>query len=350
MSSWRFWAVVLVVTFVCGGPRGGAVAGEARVEIELAMERTYIATSQQQWYRLFADLGIDNLRIRKALLGEKAELKTEGAQDSPVYRVTGLLKAGDQLVLPDGKYGLGDGARLAKWLAKLRAEGPQKEGAVAPPFGLDNKQFSAVKTDLRQRVGFSTKDLTPSELLSKLSATMAHRPVVDRLAKKPLDAGEPIEAELQGLTSGTALAYALHGAGLGFEPRQNARNEVEFAVVKPVARQMIWPVGWSLKNEKPRDVLPGLFETLSVDIDDYPLDEALTAIGGKLSVPILYDRYALARQGIDVSKTKVTFQPGKSWYSKVIDKLLHQSGLKGEWRLDDAGKPLLWVTTLKPVR
>ncbi|HJT32891.1 MAG TPA: hypothetical protein VJ783_12695 [Pirellulales bacterium] len=328
----------------------GSAAGQARVEIELATERTFIATSQQQWYRLFTELGIDNLRIRKAFDGEKAETKTAGTKASPVYRVTGLLQAGDVLVLPGGKFGLRDRARLADWLANLRDQGPNQADAPQGPFHLDAGQLAAVNSDLSRRVGIGTTELTPADLLSKLSARLKHPVVVDRLAKTPLADAEPIRTELKSLAAGTALAYALRGAGLGLAPRRNARKQVEYAIIKPAAKQITWPPGWPLEPKKPRDVLPALFETLNVDIDDYPLDEALTAISEKLGAPILYDRYALARQDIDVTKARVTFPPGKSWYYRIIDKLLFQSSLKGEWRLDDAGKPLLWVTTLKPVR
>ncbi|MGH7195145.1 MAG: hypothetical protein ACREJM_16650, partial [Candidatus Saccharimonadales bacterium] len=238
----------------------------------------------------------------------------------------------------------------ARWLAELRSGGPQKADAEKLPFGLDAKQFAEVNAELSRRVGFSTKGLKPAELLSKLSPALAHRLVVDRQVKALLAATEPLGDELQGLATGTALAYTLSQSGLGLQPRLDARKRVEYAVIRRSAGQPKWPVGRPLGKKKPDKVLPGLFKSTNVDIDDYPLDEALAAIGDKLGVPILYDHYALTRHGIDVAKAKVKFPPGKSWYFKIIDKLLHQARLQGEWRLDDAGKPLLWVTTLKPVR
>jgi hypothetical protein len=126
-------------------------------------------------------------------------------------------------------------------------------------------------------------------------------------------------------------------------------KQPEFAVVKPAAKQTTWPVGWPLGEQKPRDVLPKLFETLNAEIDT-PLTDVLENIAERLDVVVLYDHYAMARQGIDLAKLNSRFPPSKTWYAKVIDRVLHQSGLTGEWRLDDAGKPLLWVTTLKPVK
>ncbi|HEX7446334.1 MAG TPA: hypothetical protein VF306_02250 [Pirellulales bacterium] len=347
-TRYQPFAMLLAVFAVCGLSTARLDAAEARVEIELATQRNYIATSQQQWYRLFTELGVDNLRIRKALDGEKAETTKGGTKNSPVYRVTGLLQAGDVLVLPEGKFGLRDRARLAQWLADLRSGGARQANAEQP-FGLDATQYADILSDMSRRVGFSTKDLKPAELLSKLSPTLGHRLLVDRFAKAQLAAAGPLGEELQDFSRGTALAYTLRSAGLGFVPQPDARKQVQYAVVSTAARQAVWPVGWPLGKKKPDKVLPGLFESIPVDIDDYPLDEALSAIGDKVGFRILYDHAALARRGIETNVT-VSFPPGKSWYFKIIDKLLHQADLQGEWRLDDADKPLLWVTTLKPVR
>jgi hypothetical protein len=139
--------------------------------------------------------------------------------------------------------------------------------------------------------------------------------------------------------------------GLGLLPRIGETKKPEYAVIKPEAKEVTWPVGWPLEDRKPRDVLPELFETHNAEIEEgVLLGEALEAIGELLKTRVLYDHYALARHGIDVAKVTVKFPASKTWYAKVVDKVLHQAGLKGEWRLDDAGKPLLWVTTLKPVR
>jgi hypothetical protein len=297
-------------------------------------------------------LGVDGLRIRKAESGDKVEVKVAGSKAAPVYRVVGRLASGNQLDLPGGSFSPHDRAGLSKWLAKLRAEGPQSSGGGGTaPFGLAAKQFAAVNADLAARVTFSTKGMTPGELVDKLSPALNYSLNVDRATKQRLAQAEPIIEELDGLTSGTAIAYALRSMGLGLLPRIGETKKPEYAVIKPEAKEVTWPVGWPLEDRKPRDVLPELFETHNAEIEEgVLLGEALEAIGELLKTRVLYDHYALARHGIDVAKVTVKFPASKTWYAKVVDKVLHQAGLKGEWRLDDAGKPLLWVTTLKPVR
>lgn len=325
-------------------------AAEARVELELATSGTFPATAQQQWYKLLTDLGVDGLRIRKADGNDKVEVKVAGSKAAPVYRVVGRLASGNQLDLPGGSFSPNDRTGLSKWLAKLRTEGPPSSGGNSTtPFGLSPKQFAAINADLAARVTFSSKEMTPGEFLDKLSPALNYALTFDRATKERLTRTEPIGEELEGLTSGTAIAYALRSEGLGLLPRVGDAKKPEYTVIKPEARETTWPVGWPLENRKPKDVLPELYEQRNAEIDDFPLGEALEAIAGRLKAPVLYDHYALAREGIDVTKVNVKFPAARTWYGKVIDKLLHQAGLKGEWRLDDAGKPLLWVTTLKPV-
>ncbi|HEV3340749.1 MAG TPA: hypothetical protein VG125_10350 [Pirellulales bacterium] len=330
---------------------GEAAQGQARVELELATSSAFPATAQQEWYRLLSELGVDGLRIRKAQSEDKVEVKVAGSKQAPVYRVVGRLASGNQLELPGGKFALHDRAGLSKWLAKLRAEGPEASGGggATTPFGLNAKQLAAANADLAAPVAFDTKGITPAEFLEKLAPALKYPLNVDRATKQRLAHAEPIGDQLQGLASGTALAYALRSQGLGLLPRIGETKKLEYAVVKPGGAQAAWPVGWPLQDRKPIDLLPELFEHRNAEIDDFPLAETLEAICDKLKTPVLYDHYALARQGIDAAKVNVKFPASRTWYAKVLEKVLHQAKLKGEWRVDEAGKPLLWVTTLKPV-
>lgn len=330
-----------------------AWAAEARVEMELAMPATFPALGQQQWYQLFSELGVDGLQIRKTAVGDKAEVRTAGSKRAPVYRVIGMLGSNGQLDLPGGRFSSRDRGRLAEWLAKLRAGGPAAltgGGGGPAPFGLSAAQFADVNADLSAAVVDSTKGLTPGELLDKLSSTLAHPFAIDGATRRRLAASPAIVEELQGLTAGTALAFAVRAEGLGLLPRSSAAKKIEYTIVRPAEKQPTWPVGWPLEDRKPKDVVPALFEMLNAEIDDIPLIEAIEAVCERLKVRVLYDHYALALRGIDLAKLQAKFPARKTWYGKIIDRILHQSGLTGEWRLDDAGKPLLWVTTLKPVK
>lgn len=345
----RLTTPILVIIGFCGVSVG--VAAEARVEIELATSGTFPVTAQQEWYKALTELGVDSLRIRKEQSGDKVEVKVAGSTAAPVYRVVGKLASGTRLELPGGSFSPKDRAGLAKWLAKLRTEGPQSSGATKTPFGLNAKQFAAVNADLASRIDFSTTGISAANLLGNLSGALNYSLTVDPAMKERLAKAEPIAEELQGLTSGTAIAYALRSEGLGLLPRIGPSKKPEYTVVKPAGGELTWPVGWPLEDRKPQDLLPELFVPHNAEIEEgVALSDALDAISGLLKAPVLYDHYALARQGIDVTKAPVKFPAARTWYAKVLDKVLHQAGLKGEWRLDDSGKPLLWVTTLKPVR
>ncbi|HWB08516.1 MAG TPA: hypothetical protein VG826_04805 [Pirellulales bacterium] len=330
---------------------GATAHAEARVELELATSATFPATAQQEWYKLLSELGIDGLRIRKAQSDDKVEVKVAGSELSPVYRVVGRLASANQIELPGGKFSAHDRAGLSKWLAKLRSEGPQASGNSTTPFGLTAKQLAAVNADLATRVSFSTKDMTPAEFVDRISSALKYSLDVDRATRQQLAHAEPMGEQLEGLTAGSALAYAVRSEGFGLLPRIGEAKKLEYAVVKPGSVQTTtWPVGWPLEDRKPKDLIPELFVPRNAEIDDFPLAEALEAICGRLKTPVLYDHYALTRQGIDAAKVNVKFPSSRTWYGKVLEKVLYQARLKGEWRVDEAGKPLLWVTTLKPVK
>jgi len=86
---------------------------------------------------------------------------------------------------------------------------------------------------------------------------------------------------------------------------------------------------------------------LNVEIEDTPLAGALDAISGRIKAPMLYDYNSLARQRIDPETVKVSLDEGRMYYQRIIDRLVNQAGLTSELRVDDAGKPFLWISTLR---
>lgn len=314
------------------------------------MDANFPVTTQQQWYRLLTELKVDNLRIRKAIAGDKAEIKIGGTQTGPVYRVTGILRANGQLVVPGGKFSSRDRGQLAAWLTKLREEGPERvQAGDKLPFGLTPSQFAAVNADLSQKVDFVTKDMEVQKAVARIAGDLHFPLSVERSASPYLQRAEPIRENLKGISCGASLAYVLRSAGLTLEPRLDARKQPAYVIAKGSSGRTPWPVGWPA--DKPaRELLPELFEQLNVEFDDVLLTDALAALGGRLKTPVLYDRYALARNGIDLEKTVVALPPSRLAYAIILRKVLHQADLKGEWRIDETGAPLLWVTTLKSVK
>ena len=79
----------------------------------------------------------------------------------------------------------------------------------------------------------------------------------------------------------------------------------------------------------------GRYKFLPVEIEDTPLNEACDAIRDRVKVPILFDYNALARREIDIT-TKVSLKPTKTFYRKIIDRLLYQLKLKCDLLVDEA--------------
>jgi hypothetical protein len=349
ISTSKAATTVALGLLVLVGPARAEAA--ARVELELVMQGNFPLTSQQQWYKLLTELKVDNLQIRKAGADDKVEVKVSGSESNPVYRVRGMLTGNNELVVPGERFSSRDRARLAQWLKQLRENGPEPaKGQKSLPFGLAAKQLAAVHEDLAHTVDSSTKDLAPAEAVAKIASDLSRPLVLDAAAKAALQVAEPVREDLAGLSSGTALAYLLRPAGLVYEPRTAKQvKKIEYVVYKPIAGHTPWPVGWP-PEVKPAELVPDLMETLNeIEIDE-TLAETLAAIGERLGAPILYDHVALARQGVDPYKAKVSLNGKQWWYGKIIDKIMFKAKLKGEWRVDEAGKPLLWVTTYKKVK
>ena len=76
---------------------------------------------------------------------------------------------------------------------------------------------------------------------------------------------------------------------------------------------------------------------------------SVMALAGDVLGQVL-ERSGLERSDIDAGKSKVSHPNKRTTYSQALRKLLYQAHLKFEVRYDDAGKPFLWVTTLRPVQ
>lgn len=342
-------AVVVRVTAVVIVAIAAARATAApRIDMELGTAEGFPATSSQRWYQLLTDLKVDNLRIRSARTGEKPAIEATGSEADPTYKVVGTLTASDELQLPGGKFSSRDRGRLAAWFEKLRSEGLERAaGGPRLPFGLSQQQLTAIGEDLSRPVEFSTKDIKLSDFLTRVGGGLKFALSADALAAARLRDARPLETESRGLARGTALAYALEQKGLALVPKLDARRQVAYTVTGQRGGQESWPTGRPLKLPK-RDVLPGLFEFLNVELQDVPTSQALSAVAERLNVPVLIDRRALAHYKIDMAAAKVTLPAKRTTYDNTLRKIMTAAKLKEEWREDDAGKPLLWITTPKP--
>lgn len=318
-----------------------------RVSIELLTKSGVPLTASQQWYKTLTDLGIEGLQIRSANPGEEMSVSQTGTEAAPRYKVVGILSADNVLYLPGGKFKPNDAGKLRAWLANLGDGGA--EGVTEPrsAFGLTPRQLVEVNDDLKPSLGFSTKGQRADRAVAQLAGSLKNATELDAAQRRAL-AEVTLTDELSEVSCGTALAAMLRPAGLAFEP-QRAGGVTVYRVRKAVAGREAWPVGWK-PTSRPAKVMPVLFEFLNVEIKDISVTEALAAIEGRLKVPFLFDHNALAVEEIDPKSVAAAVPEKRMTYSQVLQKVLAAARLKYEVRVDEAEKPLIWITTIKPQR
>jgi len=323
-----------------------SVRAAGRVQLEIVGDTRGASLSFQKWVRALGEAGVRNVRIRAAKASDEIGIETRGTESSPLYVVTGVLDSKDQVVLPGAKFKRGDARRLARWLDDLSKKGPPRQREPIGPFGMKKSQFDAVKKDLSTPVDFTTADVQRDKVVSNLIQRLTLPVSIQQQHVKLLTEDKVVE-DLTGISIGTALACVLRPAGLCLVPRVSDGG-MSYSVVDAKPNLHIWPIGWKPKKTG-REVLPSMFEFLNVNIQGVSAQKALDAIAKRMDVPVLMDHNAMARHGLDPSKVIISLPRSRSTYGIVLRKILFQAGLKHELRVDEAGKPVLWVSSVKPM-
>lgn len=339
MPRWRCSLQIGLVAWV--GLCWATAAAGPPVSLELVTEQGFPVGGQQKWLAVLKDLGFDNLRIRSARAGDKAEVEPIGEGDRRSYRVVGILTANNKLFLPGGQFALHDRARIVQWLKQLRGAAGDQEAA----FGLTSKELVALHDALGRKSTVGTAGQPAAEVVKALEKALPVPVVVHASAQPGLASDFKLLEEMRGASCGAAMAAALRPLGLVLVPAKT-NGQVRLYIVDVRKAPESWPVGWPL-DEKDRDALPKLFDFLNVEIQDIPLLDAVSAIQGRLETPILFDHNSLARQRIDLEKIRVSLPPGRTYYRKVLERLLRTAELKFELRVDEAGDPIIWVSPIK---
>lgn len=317
------------------------------VEFELLTEAGFPLAGHQPWLKLLQSVGVRNIRIAKASRGDRPEIDNVGSADAPSYRITGLLRVGNKLQLEGGTFGVSDKAGLTSWLEKLQDDGIESLTEPTGPFGLSAKRLIAVSEALAKPISFSTQNRPCYKNAVKIAQGLTLKFEVDPVAKRMLESDEVFGDELQGLSSGTALAAVIRPLGLVLVPRREQGQELRLHIVRSRDAKESWPIGWP-PQQSPGKTLPDLFRSLNVEIDGTPLPDALAAIKQRVNVPFVFDYNSMARHQIEPANIPVTLPRKKSFYNSIVRDLLRQAKLKHELRVDDAGKPFLWISSLKP--
>ncbi|MBI84945.1 MAG: hypothetical protein CMJ81_17255 [Planctomycetaceae bacterium] len=301
-------------------------------------------TAGQDWIKELKELGFSNIRIRSPRSGDRVEVQSSGSKNSQRYAVKGILTRRNQLRLPGGNFSLGDRGRIAQWLEKLRRGGEEELHARPAAFGLTEKSLLEVHNGLRRVLSEKTRGKSSARVLARISDRLDLKVVLDGTARRILGEDLPIGDELVGMSCGTAMAALLRPLGLILVPRAGRSREVALQVTVARNASESWPVGWPVER-RIRDVIPQFFEFLKVEIDDQPLDQVIEVLAGRLEVPMLYDHQSLARAGVDPAERLVSVTRGRSYYKRILDKILVPSKLKSEVRVDELQQPFIWISS-----
>jgi len=340
--------LILPTTLIWCWASAQPVCAGGRVELELVTEERVAITAQQDWLRRLAQAGVGDLRIRSSGPLDQVGIEVRGTETAPVYVVTGIITSSGEVLVPGARFRPGDAARLARWLDDLAQFGPADQRPQRSAFGLTTEQFGQVHQALSLPVGFSTKGMGRRQVVKKIGGQLLLTLRVEPDLAQAMRDDDPVAEELSSLSCGTALACAVRPLGMCLVPRESGAGRLECVLTKAKPNMEAWPIGWK-PEKRPGDLLPGLFEFLNVNVQGVVVTKVLDAVSGRLEVPALLDHNAMARHGVEPDKALVNLPQTRTSYSLLLKKTLYQAGLKSEIRVDESGKPFLWVTTLKPL-
>ncbi|MFV1965421.1 MAG: hypothetical protein ACC628_08365 [Pirellulaceae bacterium] len=342
MCSLRFrFALLWLVAVPC-------LAGQPRIRVELATESGFPIDGQRRWIETLKDLNLAGLRIRKARFREQVGVTNQGTEAAPVYSVVGLLTDRNRLILPGAEFSINDRSGIARWFEKLRTDGLSGPTEQPLAFGLSGDELVSFHEQVAKPLMFDTQGRRAGDVVRQIVNERGLACEVTARATTTFHRNEAVLDELRGVSAGTALAATLRPLGLVAAPRKKAPGRVELLIAEVREIEETWPVGWPLQ-QSPYKVAPDLFKKPPVEIKNTPLSKVLAAIQQRANVPFLLDHNSLARQNIDPGQVMVSYprRPTRYSYRKIINSILFKAKLTSELRVDEAGKPFLWISTAK---
>lgn len=327
-------------------------ARKTSVAFEVIAEEGGLGLSAQQWHQEFAKLGVA-LRVRRSLPTDKVgvEEKTYGTLRQIV--VTAQLGRDGRIGVGGRAFGPGDTAKLAEWIDELRTYGPQGSPEGQPLWGLSQPQFTQLSRALTPPVEKEVEGEPLESALGQIGLPAEHPVRFSTAAREWLSeqygADLRVRQQVTGFSRGTALAMLLNDYGLGFRPLRTPKGEIELAI-EPLAKTTdVWPVGWP-PEDRPALAAPALFEFVTAGFEEAKFTDVLAAISERTGIPVRIDRFRAAAIDVDVDQLQVTFPQQKTTWSLLLRQITFPAKLHREVRLDEAGRPFVWIAPIVPAR
>lgn len=338
--------IALIVVASWASLNHGAIAQERFVELQVVSVGFGELGVQQQVMEMLSKVGADRVSSKSTRAATRPDIIETESRGTTHVLVVAVLD-GRTLRLPGGKYSIRDAARIKDFIQELRDDGASVTLAEKQAFGLTGPQLVAVFDELSAEVRESTKGRSSKQVFAELARGVLSEITLTPKAQRLLGP-EPILEEMQGLSTGTAMAAILRPLGLVLTPIRRQGEKVRFSVAASTEVEEHWPVGWPIETS-PGNAEPKVFERLDdVSIENFVLKDALDAIEGRVGVPFLYDQNGIARAGVELDQTKVTVRGKRMKYFLVAKKMLVQTKPKLgiEIRKDENGKSFLWISPL----
>ena len=321
-----------------------AVCAHAAEPIEIEVVAVPGAPIQelQTWARVLGRMDLARVTLRGARGDEQPAVTSDEFGGATRYKVLALLSTGDKLILPGGRFGLGDAKKLEAHLKGLPAA-LDEASIERGQFGLTKEDFATLVAAFSPPITESTIETPRNAWLEQMTRELPVPCEWSPAARRALANAEPLGIEVQGLSRGAALTLALRQEGLALFPQQRRRDPLTVKIDKLANLQDAWPVGWK-PAKSPRQTVPQAYKATTIEIANYSLAQALKALEGPLGARIVYDPYALAKNDINPAKVMVKAPRKKLLIKSAVDTCLSQARLAGEWRVDEAGTVFYWVT------
>ena len=312
--------------------------------LEISANSSAASGSQQRWMKALQKAGANRVSSRTSPQGETAVEESESG-GTRLITVRGFLE-GSKLELPGGTFRIGDIAKIHDLLQKFRDDGKETTLAQKHDFGLTADQLVDLAQKLAKPITEPTKGKPFATVVNLITRQTGVPFARDASARAALAGQERVSQEFQGMSSGTALAVMVKPLGLVLEPNRKQGQAVQVHIKRAEVGKQSWPAGRD-PEQAPIMVEPNMFQKMPIGIKNYPLDKVMAAVQQKAKIPFLYDEQVIAAKGIDVAGTKVSISNKNGILMSMIGKLLRQTKprrLSSELRVDDAGKPFLWIT------
>ena len=307
-------------------------------------------TSQLQardWAAVFQQIG-QSPTFRQGRAGETTTLEDFELRGEMGVKVIGLLERDGTIAFRGRKFGQKDDAALVSWFEKLARHGAKGPPSEHPTWGLDEQQYEDVLRRLRKPVDAVADLSNPMKAIASLNVQSDFEiKFTVAAAERAYDAPQAIGGELpnvQQFSRGTALAIALSQYGLGFRPIVNPAGGYFLQVDVGTELDNLYPIGW--KDKAPITTLvPGISKTITVELEDEPLDGLMKIIAQRLELPLVYAGHDLISAGRDVSRIKYSRRRDRISPFRLMSIMGSAQKLGMSVRTDESGRVFLWVTT-----